>query len=147
MYLHRISWHFGAELVRCMGIDYSGNGVHHDRLVVRTPRNERRNHLGATKKRIPLPVFRRGDVLCHGLFQKLHGHCFGFLFRYLPVSGDDLTVFRNRYRVAVFILRPVGACGNITTDAAQSAGDSLRRDAAREGMAALAPVFCMIIRP
>ena len=31
MYLHRISWHFGAELVRCMGIDYSGNGVHHDK--------------------------------------------------------------------------------------------------------------------
>ncbi|MCI7810280.1 hypothetical protein MR626_13555, partial [bacterium] len=100
-------------------------------------------------------VFGRGDVLCHGLFQKLHGHCFGFLFRYLPVSGDDFTVFRNRYRVAVFILqlvavfilRPVGACGNITTDAAQSAGDILRRDAAREGMAALAPVFCMIIRP
>ena len=32
MYLHILSWRIGAELVRCMGFDYSGNGVHHDRL-------------------------------------------------------------------------------------------------------------------
>ena len=32
MYLHILSWRIGAELVRCMGIDYSGNGVHHGRL-------------------------------------------------------------------------------------------------------------------
>ena len=32
MYLHILSWRIGAELVRRMGIDHSGNGVHHDRL-------------------------------------------------------------------------------------------------------------------